>query len=264
MREKLDKYTAWRKTDKIKDGDVITIADMFVAHFDDEEEQLEEFLSALFGFAQTTLSATVQSLYQILRHMKVEILAEELEREFGKNDLKSASLTAKYVAENLDFGKQRLIYLERCLMEAIRLDPPIPITTVHKTTADTKMSNGEKLPKGTRFTFNMVAIHRDVEQYFKPNEFIPERFSSKSEYYLTPGATQRHALSWCPFLTGQRHCNGQEFAFMVAKTVITLYLTAMPKLDFEDSSMMNMPEMPSSAPQSKVTVKVEADLPFKL
>lgn len=196
--------------------------------------------------------------------MKVEKLAEELEEQFAENGLDIANLGAKYVAKNLDFEKQRFVYLERCLMEALRLDPPIPLVTIHETTADSKLGNGEVLPKGTRFTFNMVAIHRDVEQYFKPNEFIPERYSRKSEYYLTPGSTQRHSLSWCPFLTGQRHCNGQEFAFMVAKTVTTLYLTAMPKLDFEDSSMLNMQEMPSSAPHSKVTVSACADVPFKL
>lgn len=122
--------------------------------------------------------------------MKIEKLADELEMQFEKNDVKPASsLGAKYVAENLDFDKQKLIYLERCIKEAIRLDPPISVTTIHKTTADAKLGSGEKLPKGTHFMFNMVAIHRDVEQYFKPNEFIPERFSSKSEYYLTPGGT---------------------------------------------------------------------------
>ena len=51
---------------------------------------------------------------------------------------------------------------------------------------------------------------------------------------------------------------------MVIKTVITLYLTAMPNLNFEDSSMMGKQEMPSSATQSKVTVKARANVPFNI
>ena len=177
-------------------------------------------------------------------------------------DISSAG--AKQVANNLNFEKIKLTFLERCIMEAIRLDPPIPMTTIHETTGDCKLLNGEYLPKGTRFSFNMVAIHRDSAQYYRPNDFLPERFSRKSQYYLTPGATQRDPLSWCPFLTGSRHCNGQEFAFMTIKTVLTLYLTAMPQLDFADSKMNALPEMPSSTPLSPVTVDVSARLPLKL
>lgn len=59
LRGKVAQYSAWRETNKIKTGDMITIADVFKAHFDDEEVQLEEFVSALFGFAQTTMSATI-------------------------------------------------------------------------------------------------------------------------------------------------------------------------------------------------------------
>ena len=35
------------------------------------------------------------------------------------------------------------------------------MTTTHITTADVKLQNGEFLPKGTNFAFNLFAIHRD-------------------------------------------------------------------------------------------------------
>lgn len=37
LREKVAKYTVWRETNKIKTGDVITLADTYRMHFDDEE-----------------------------------------------------------------------------------------------------------------------------------------------------------------------------------------------------------------------------------
>jgi len=61
-------------------------------------------------------------------------------------------------------------------MEAMRLDPPIPITTVHETTEDLKLKTGQRVPKGTNFCVNMYALHRDPAQYHEPNKFIPSRF----------------------------------------------------------------------------------------
>ena len=48
-------------------------------------------------------------------------------------------LTAGLVAEKLDFEKMSLVYLERCIMEALRLDPPITLTTIHETIGDVKL-----------------------------------------------------------------------------------------------------------------------------
>ena len=97
-----------------------------------------------------------------------------------------------------------------------------------------------------------------------PSKFIPERYSSESEYYKTPSGEKRHSLAWCPFITGKRHCLGKEFVFMIAKTVVSMFLTAMPDLDFSESDLHKLDEMPSSAPNSNITVEVSAKVPFKL
>ena len=76
-----------------------------------------------------------------------------------------------------------------------------------------------------------------------PSKFIPERYSSESEYYNTPSGEKRHSLAWCPFITGKRHCLGKEFVFMIAKTVMSMFLTAMPDLDFSESDLHKLDEM---------------------
>ena len=81
-------------------------------------------------------------------------------------ETESIDMTAGLVAERLDFDKMKLVYLERCIMEALRLDPPIPLSTIHETIGDVKLHNGERIPKGTKFAFNFVAIHRDIDQYY--------------------------------------------------------------------------------------------------
>ena len=149
-------------------------------------------------------------------------------------------------------------------MEALRIDPPLALSSFSETLTDVKLPNGERLPKGTKFSFNFAAIHRDVNQYHLPADFIPERYSRSSEYYLTPGKTQRHPLSWCPFMTGNRQCNGNRFAFMTIKTVTAMMLAAMPNLTFKDEKLISADELPSSSPDSPITVDVCATTPFKL
>ena len=72
-------------------------------------------------------------------------------------------LTAGLVAKKLDFDKMQLVYLERCIMEALRLDPPLTISAIHETIAEVKLENGSRISKGTLFTFNFTAIHRNVD-----------------------------------------------------------------------------------------------------
>ena len=51
---------------------------------------------------------------------------------------------------------------------------------------------------------------------------------------------------------------------MIVKTVVSMFLTAMPDLDFSESDLHKLDEMPSSAPNSNITVEVSAKVPFKL
>ena len=55
-------------------------------------------------------------------------------------------------------------------------------------------------------------------------EFIPERFDSNSEHFLTPDGKHRHAYSFAPFLGGHRVCLGKVFAETVAKKMIAMIL----------------------------------------
>lgn len=282
LREKRAKHAEWRKKCQISEKrPLLHIADMLLAdkkHFPDEESVVEELVNAMFGLGQTTISAVIQLFYQLMRDSdrKQKVIKElekrycymnqaEREQQDTVDQKLGHELSATLLAKKMDLDKDELLYLERCLMEALRLDPPIPVSTMHKVTEDCRMHNGELLPRGTRFMFNFFAIHRDASQYQQPDKFIPERFSRSSEYYLTPGGTQRHPLSWCPFMTGSRMCNGNQFAFMVAKTVTSMFLAAMPEIDFRDTDKFHyQADMPSSIPVSKVKVECYAPVPFRI
>lgn len=51
---------------------------------------------------------------------------------------------------------------------------------------------------------------------------------------------------------------------MTAKTVTAMMLAAMPNLSFKDEMLATADEMPSSSPDSPITVEVSAPTPFKL
>lgn len=183
----------------------------------------------------------------------------------GEDELtESTSLTATKISETLDLEEHQLINLERCLMEAARIDPPLPLTTVHTTTEDVKLVDGQRIAKGTDFLIDLYALHRDASQYHEPDKFRPERFSKKSNIYLTPGNQQRHKLSWCPFMTGHRQCNGKELAFTNAKTIISLYLAAMPGLAISEPAKYKTAGLPSSVAESKATVDCLTRLPLQI
>ena len=66
-------------------------------------------------------------------------------------------------------------------------------------------------------------------------------------------------------MTGARMCNGGQFAFMMAKTACSMFLAAMPDLDFVDEKFHDAnAELPSSSVQSAIKVQCCARVPFKL
>ena len=82
-----------------------------------------------------------------------------------------------------------------CFMEAMRLDPPLPMTNMSKAIEEIRLYNISKpviLPKGTCFQINLAALHRDVTQWKYPDRFIPDRFDPENDHYLTPDGQPRN------------------------------------------------------------------------
>jgi cytochrome P450 len=86
----------------------------------------------------------------------------------------------------------------------------------------------------------MAHLCRDPDQWVNPDRFIPERFDSKSEYYLTPAGSKRNPFAFSPFLGGMRICLGKTFIESVSKVTLPVLLT---KFEFEmkDADTFPMP-----------------------
>ena len=57
------------------------------------------------------------------------------------------------------------------------------------------------------------------------------------DLWLTPSRTERHAMSWSPLLPENWQSNGTEFMMTAAKTVASMFLVAMPEIDFKDTQL---------------------------
>ncbi|KYM82995.1 Cytochrome P450 3A13 [Atta colombica] len=105
---------------------------------------------------------------------------------------------------------QRLLsmrYLYMVFQETLRLFPVVPLIS-RQLTGDIKLESCT-LPEGCYVMIPIFAIHRNPMYWYKPLEFIPERFSST-----------RHRYTYIPFGMGLRDCIGQKYAFLFMATII--------------------------------------------
>ncbi|XP_018347833.1 PREDICTED: cytochrome P450 4C1-like [Trachymyrmex septentrionalis] len=114
------------------------------------------------------------------------------------------------VTFNNDKIAQRLLnmpYLNMVFQETLRLFPIVPIIS-RQLTEDIKLESCT-LPEGCYVMIPIFAIHRNPKYWYKPLEFIPERFSSTHCRY-----------TYIPFGMGLRDCVGQKYAFLIVATII--------------------------------------------
>lgn len=82
--------------------------------------------------------------------------------------------------------------------------------------------------------------HYNLEQWHRPEEFLPERFDpNNSELFFKPGTTElRHPKSFIPFTFGPRNCLGQTLARLELKVLLSRFLT---RVDYKikDDQMEN-------------------------
>ena len=120
-------------------------------------------------------------------------------------------------------------YLQYCILETLRIDPPARVTSPHCFTEKIDIC-GKVIMPDTQWHVNIQYLHHNPKEWIDPEEFIPERFDSDSKYYLTPSGEKRHPMSFGPFLGGRRICLGKTFAESILKCILPVILT---QIDFE-------------------------------
>ncbi|CAH0721599.1 unnamed protein product, partial [Brenthis ino] len=135
-----------------------------------------------------------------------EKVVEELDQIFGDSDRPAT------FQDTLEMK-----YLERCLMETLRLFPPVPIIARHLNQDITLPSNGKKVPAGTTIVIGTYKLHRREDVYPEPNKFNPDNF-------LPERSANRHYYAFVPFSAGPRSCVGRKYAMLKLKIILSTIL----------------------------------------
>ncbi|TRY61081.1 hypothetical protein TCAL_10154 [Tigriopus californicus] len=166
----------------------------------------EEVDTFMFEGHDTTAANMSFTLYALASHPEYQAKVQtELDSIFGDDPDRPASMD--------DLAKMK--YLEACIKESLRLYPSVPLMsrTIHEDT----VIEGQLVPAKTNVILFNYLLHRDPEQFPKPEVYNPDRF-------LNENIRQRHAYSYVPFSAGPRNCIGQKFAMMEEKVVISSIL----------------------------------------
>ncbi|KAH8388040.1 hypothetical protein KR093_011279 [Drosophila rubida] len=105
-------------------------------------------------------------------------------------------------------------YLERVILETLRLYPPVPVIA-RRLDHDVKLTSGPyTVPKGTTCVVLQYCVHRRADIYPNPTKFDPDNF-------LPERMANRHYYSFIPFSAGPRSCVGRKYAMLKLKVLLS-------------------------------------------
>ncbi|KAL1509300.1 hypothetical protein ABEB36_004062 [Hypothenemus hampei] len=120
-------------------------------------------------------------------------------------------------------------YLERVIMESLRLFPPVPLIT-RKVNEDVKLVTTDAvIPAGTTVIMSQYATHRHPEFWPNPEVFDPDNF-------LPERCQERHYYAYFPFSAGPRSCVGRKYAMLKLKVIIASVLRKYVIFSTKDES----------------------------
>ena len=120
----------------------------------------------------------------------------------------------------------KLQHTYRIIKESLRLFPPNR-STAREAIKDCRLGN-YFIPAGSQVVSPQWVVHRDERFFDRPNEFIPDRWTTEFEQKM-------HKYSYFPFGAGPRLCIGRSFAMMeVALVLITIAEKFEITLDSKD------------------------------
>ncbi|EOA28842.1 hypothetical protein CARUB_v10025084mg [Capsella rubella] len=154
----------------------------------------------IFAGSETIAWTLEWAMLNLLNHQEIlEKARTEIDTKVGFDRLIDESDTTN------------LPYLQRIVLETLRLYPVAPTLDPHMTSEDCMLA-GYDVPRGTMLLVNIWAMHRDPSIWEDPEMFKPERFEDEKE--------KQKLLA---FGVGRRACPG----IGLANRLVTLALGSM-------------------------------------
>ncbi|XP_076754439.1 cytochrome P450 4g15 [Xylocopa sonorina] len=172
-----------------------------------DQEVKEQVDTIMFEGHDTTASGSSFFLAMMGCHPDIqEKVIQELDEIFGDSDRPAT------FQDTL-----QMKYLERCLLETLRMYPPVPIIA-REIKTDLKVASSDlTIPAGCTVVIATVKLHRNPAIYPNPDTFNPDNF-------LPENTSNRHYYAYVPFSAGPRSCVGRKYAMLKLKIVLSTIL----------------------------------------
>ncbi|XP_060812651.1 cytochrome P450 4g15 [Bombus pascuorum] len=172
-----------------------------------DKEVREQVNTIMFEGHDTTAAGASFFLALMGCHPDVqEKVIQELDEIFGDSDRPAT------FQDTLEMK-----YLERCLLETLRLYPPVPIIAREIKTDLKCMSGNYTIPAGCTVVIATYKLHRHPSIYPNPDVFNPDNF-------LPENTAKRHYYAFVPFSAGPRSCVGRKYAMLKLKIILSTIL----------------------------------------
>jgi cytochrome P450 len=164
------------------------------------DEELAVSLANLYFSGMLSSSSALQSLLWALSNHPDDRAAVQAEVD---------GLPADFTLEQVE----ALPHLDRCLREAMRLYPPVPIY-LRKSLPDRRVTlGGWTLKEGTAIYLSNFATHRSARYWERPDLWKPARWTAELIQQRPYGCGE-----FWPFGRGPRSCSGEVVATAYIKT----------------------------------------------
>lgn len=172
-----------------------------------DKEIKEQVDTIMFEGHDTTAAGSSFFLSMMGIHQDIQQkVVEELHGIFGDSDRPAT------FQDTLEMK-----YLERCLMETLRLFPPVPLIA-RQMKEDLKLASGDYIvPAGATVAVATFKLHRNEKIYPNPTKFNPDNF-------LPERQANRHYYAFVPFSAGPRSCVGRKYAMLKLKILLSTLL----------------------------------------
>ncbi|ODM88992.1 Cytochrome P450 4C1, partial [Orchesella cincta] len=208
------------------------------------DEEIINKINTLLSGGHEMSAATVHMFFLLMANYPhhQDACRNEIDRVFeDKEQILNGNLTFEALSS--------LKYLERCLLETMRLLPPV-FAFMRELKVEMKIEyNGNQVdvPVGTQVAIVPWAIHRNEDYWPNPETFNPDRF-------LPEECAKRHAYAYLPFSAGPRNCIGLKLGMNEMKTVAAHVLR-----NFQVSSTDRLEDVPLLP---HITITPERDYNF--
>ncbi|KAI0013565.1 cytochrome P450 [Xylariaceae sp. FL0662B] len=193
------------------------------AHRDDDHDSLDRL--ALYGDAllitvagsHTTAVTLTMLFYELARRKELQ---KQLREEIAASGVMTADKNGSEHNNKLDTATlERLPFLNACIDEALRLYPPVPTGGIRQTVQKGIRISDTWIPPQTMIVAPRWSIGRLESAFTEPNEFIPERWTTKRDMVKDPRAFNA-------FASGRHVCPGKQMGLMEVRMVTSMIVSS--------------------------------------